>query len=81
MSNLERATISFRFILPIMVSFMVYQNQQITKSIENQTQYINALNQNLSSYKLEVQGRVTKIETELKFADLRMDRFEKKTYR
>lgn len=81
MSNLERATISFRFILPIMVSFMVYQNQQITKSIENQTQHINALNQNLSSYKLEVQGRVTKIETELKFADLRMDRFEKKTYR
>lgn len=81
MSNLERATISFRFILPIMVSFMVYQNQQITKSIENQTQYINSLNQNLSSYKLEVQGRVTKIETELKFADLRMDRFEKKTYR
>lgn len=81
MSNLERATLSFRFILPIMVSFMVYQNQQITKSIENQTQHINALNQNLSSYKLEVQGRVTKIETELKFADLRMDRFEKKTYR
>lgn len=81
MSNLERATLSFRFILPIMVSFMVYQNQQITKSIENQTQYINSLNQNLSSYKLEVQGRVTKIETELKFADLRMDRFEKKTYR
>lgn len=80
MSNLEKATVSFRFILPILVSFILYQNQQITKSIENQTQHINALNQNLSSYKLEVQGRVTKIETELKFADLRMDRFEKKTY-
>lgn len=81
MSNLEKATLSFRFILPILISFMVYQNQQISKSIENQTHHINMLDQNLSSYKVEVQGRVTKIETELRFADSRMDRFEKKSYR
>jgi len=81
MSNLEKATVSFRFILPILVSFILYQNQQITKSIENQTQHINSLNNNLNTYKLEVQGRVTKVETELRFVDARIDKFEKKTYR